>query len=178
METKDFITLGMSGVALLTTIVWNLHNRRHTDRVAREIRSETFTLDEWKSKRSEVLRTLRELEASFDRLRSLVTGAHQADALDKEVETEGRSLTSAFGALQRELDRIGPVWAEIAYGETQGGETDWDLVHAILDDVRSINDPDAKRARLAAVGVHGRSIAATINRQLTLRTAELDPANC
>jgi hypothetical protein len=71
VDTKDFLTLGMSGLALATIVVWNILNRRHTDSVAKSIRSEAFTLDEWKSKRSEVLRTLRELEAGFDRLRSL-----------------------------------------------------------------------------------------------------------
>jgi hypothetical protein len=177
METKDYWSLGISILALCVTVIWNLHNRKHTNGIAKQIRSEAFTLDDWKTKRSDVLRALRDLEASFDRLRVLTTGAHGKNALDDQIANEGRTLTLAFNALQRELERIAPTWVVIAYGDEKGGETDWDQIHTILDQARQLQDPDAMRAHLKGIEVCAKSISTKINGSLVQRTAELDPAN-
>lgn len=162
-------------VALATTIVWNLLNRRHTDDTAKRIRGESFAFDEWKSKRSEVMRTLRELEANFDRLRALSSGGHSMEELLSEIAEEGRSLTIAHQALLRELDRVGDQWADFGYGAENGGERDWDQVHTILDDARQQNDADAARARLLLLEGHAQSISKTIIGELSIATAEHDP---
>lgn len=178
MQIKDYLTLGFSILALVVTVLWNLHNRKYTNQVADRIRSDNFALDEWRSKRAEVLRNLREVEAIFDRLRVLISGAHTKANLDDEIETHGRSLIYAFSALLRELERINHTWLTIGYGKADAaGETDWDHTNTILAEVRALNDPDDMRSRLSLLDARGKSIAAEVNAKLNERTAELDPAN-
>lgn len=175
METKDLISIGLSGVALITTVVWNLLNRRHTDKVARQIRGEGFAFDEWKSQRAEILRTLRAFEDGFDRLRLLTGGAHSADELAIEIEKEGKALTSSHAALFRELERVDVSWGEFAYGADLNGERDWDLIHTLLDDARQQTDAGEMRLRLQQLQGHGSSIRTIVGAELRVKTSEHDP---
>jgi hypothetical protein len=175
VEPKDYLSVGLSFAALATTIIWNIANRRHTDRTATRIRGESFAFDEWKGRRAEVLRTLRELEAGFARLKALSKGAHQHKDLQDEIEKEGRALTVSHQALLSELDRANPGWSSFGYGVVSGGESDWDQVHTILDDARQQSEPSAMRARLALLDGNAKSISDVIIAELRVATAEHDP---
>ncbi|MEH3103701.1 MAG: hypothetical protein PGN12_07320 [Sphingomonas phyllosphaerae] len=176
METKDYISLGLSSAALITTIVWNIANRRHTDNVARQTRSDSFHLDEWKAKRSEIMKALREVEAGFARLHALTKGAHAPRELKEEISKEGRDLTIAHQALIRELERVDPAWGDLAYGNIDAdGERDWDRVHTAIDGARQARSADLGRVALATLTQHAQSLRSGVEEELAIKTAEHNP---
>jgi hypothetical protein len=177
LTTKDVLALAIAGTSLLVTIVWNLQNRRHTDRVAKRLRSESFELDEWKSKRAEVLRTLRAFEDVARRLLVLATGAHQKDDLIKQINLEGPNLSFAHKSLIDELKRASddPDWSPLAYGVTVGGERDWDRLNQVLHDVGQLAEPDAMRTRLKDIEANVQSISRVVGDRIDERNLELRP---
>lgn len=174
-EAKDYVSLGISGVALVTTVVWNILNRIHTDRTARAIRGETFQLEEWKDNRAEVKRTLRALEDQFDNLHMLAS----IDATARELRTRasgiGREMTKAHLALQTELERVGPEWPGFAYGTQTKSEYDWDIIHSELSEINDLDDVEAIRTRLKAIRPFAMSISTCVMTELRVKTAEYDP---
>jgi hypothetical protein len=135
LTAKDIVMAVLAGSGLLVTIVWNLQNRWHTDRTARQIRADAFAFDEWKSHRTEILQALRTLEASSSRLIILAKGAHKRDALLEEITKEGLKLAEAHLGLLREMERARhvPDWGPLAYGKVDAqGESDWDRLNTIL----------------------------------------------
>lgn len=133
LTAKDIGTWVLSGGGILITVIWNLHNRRYTDRVARNLRRDTVAFDEWKTQRAELLRCIRQLEACGNRLLTLTKGAHDAAALTEKINDEGRVLVEAHGSLLAELDRTEwPQSASFAYGPSVAGETAWDRLNTLL----------------------------------------------
>lgn len=175
LETKDYLTLGMSGVALATTVVWNFLNRLHTDKTAREIRGETFQLEEWKDRRAEVQRTLRALEDQFTNLHVLASIDATARELRAKASDIGRDMTKAHLALQTELERVGPEWPAFAYGAANNGEHDWDVIHSLLAEVSTLDDVAEIRGRLKAIRPFATSISNCIILEVRIKTAEFDP---
>lgn len=177
LNTKDILTLGLASLSLIVTIVWNLLNRRHTDRLAAKVRTEAFALDDWINKRDEVWRTLRALESVADRILALARGAHQKDDLITLLNLEGVNLALAHQSLFKELTRPGsdPAWSQMAYGVRENDETDWDRLNTVLREVGELTDPAAMRERLKDIEEHMNSISGTVGAQIEARNAEHRP---
>lgn len=175
LEAKDYFTLGISSASLLTTIVWNLSNRRHTDRVARKLRGEAFAFDEWKLSRSEIRRTLRALEDRFDEIALLTDTADDAVALKTKLSEAGKALTRAQIALGRELSRAEDAWTPLAFGPEVDGETAWDRVNQIIADIRALDNADAMRLRLPELKPLFDAISQGIEAEVRVRTIEHNP---
>jgi hypothetical protein len=174
-ETKDYLSLGLSGVALATTVIWNILNRAHTDRTARDIRGETFQLEEWKDKRAEVKRALLALEEQFTNLHMLATIDATARELRAKASDIGREMTKAHLTLQNELERVGPEWPMFAYGMQEKREYDWDIIHSDLAEISALDQVEDIRARLRAIRPHATSISNCVMTEVRIKTAEYDP---
>jgi hypothetical protein len=179
MTTKDVLTVGLALVSLIVTIGWNLQNRSHTNRIARQIRVDSYALDEWKELRSEVLRALRDLEEAAGAITVLSTGGHSRDELLAEINKEAFTLTRFQLRLTRELERASPPpepdWKPLAYGRVHEDESDWDRLNSVLADLADVADPDEIRKRLVEIGDHVRGIANLVNEQIRARNASHDP---
>lgn len=169
----------IAGLSLVITVGWNFLNRRHTDQVAREIRSESFDLEQWKETRTEITRALREFEDAASGIGLLSRGGHSAEQLLTELDRENMKLAQKHVALTRELDRAAfqPSWVVYAYGGVVAGESDWDRLNSVLIDVTGLADADTIRRELKAVGDYAHEIAETINEIIRKRTRELHPAS-
>lgn len=165
----------MSVTALAITVLWNLQNRWHTDQVAKRIRGENFSLDEWKSQRAELLRALRSVENKFAELNLLSLSAFKPADLKKKIADTGKELTRKHILLQQELERVDASWVQYAYGADHQGESDWDCIHSVLGDIASSNDAAQIAAYVARILTHGRGVSASVNQQVRVRTAEHDP---
>jgi hypothetical protein len=180
MAWKDLFTVGIAVMSLIVTVVWNLQNRLHTDRVAKKIRSEGFAFDEWKENRSEILRALRDLEAAAEGISLLARGAHGKDDLLQEVNAEALALTRNQLRLLRELERASPLvdWTPLAYGSVLGGESDWDRLNTIVGDLSDLESADDIRQALLGIVPHVRGIAKLVNEEIRVKNSEHDPEYC
>lgn len=176
---KDALTIGIAVTSLIVTVLWNLHNRRHTDRVALKIRADAYETDRWKSQRDEVLRLLRKLEGAAARIVVLHKGAHSREDLLAEINKNLLAMTEAYMALYKELERCtyDCSWGPLAEGKIVDGESDWDRLNSILSEAGDLPAPEDIRLQLPLIDDHIRSIAVMVNGELRVRDAELDPAN-
>lgn len=176
IATKDIVTWCVTGVGLLVTLGWNLQNRRRTDRIATDLRGEAFRLDEWKGKRSAIATRLADFESAAASIAALTRGAHDAAGLREELTKQNQLLITAHEALLRVLQRTDRNWEALAFGRTQGTESDWDQLNTILADTAEIeSDATAMRSKLAAAQPFVTSIAELILEHVNATTASFDP---
>lgn len=175
METKDYWSLGLSCSAIVITIIWNLLNRKYTNDTAKAVRGENFAYEEWKSKRGEVLKSLREFESGYRAFNALSHGADQPKELKTKIEECGRKLVDAHGSLMTELGRIGPNWEQFGYGVEVGGESDWDQINtALFLASKQPKSPEIRHA-ISSIRAFGLSITRTIQEEISIKTNEHDP---
>ena len=176
IATKDIVGWSATGAGLIATYVWNFYNRAHTNRLGRELRRDAFKFDEWKAKRAALQSRLQDFEGAGTRISALTRGAHDVSGLRTEVAKLGLDLTMAHEALIRELKRTAPGWDALAFGRSQGSESDWDSINTVLADVAvDGDDPSALRTRLAAISPFIASIGELIVERIHAATAEHDP---
>lgn len=176
IATKDIVGWSATVIGLIATYVWNFYNRAHTNRLAKELRRDAFQFDEWKAKRAALLSRLQDFEGAGARIFALTRGAHDVSGLRSEMAKLGLDLTMAHEALIRELKRTRSGWEGLAFGKSQGSESDWDSINTVLADIAvDGDDASALRARLAAISPFIASIGELIVERIHAATAEHDP---
>ncbi|HEX7782135.1 MAG TPA: hypothetical protein VF509_04960 [Sphingobium sp.] len=171
----------LSGTALVVTVIWNIHNRRYTDRKSGEVRTATFAYAAWKDLRDPVLARLREFEAKGHELQALTVGTDAQEALIQKVHSIGYSLTIAFLALEKDLTRVRStevseeVWLPLANGLMIAGETDWDRINTAIHDAAAAPTADECRTLLKGVDPLILSIGMGINANIAVENASHDP---
>ncbi|PHQ63058.1 MAG: hypothetical protein COC10_08140 [Sphingobium sp.] len=178
---KEFGSWALSAFALVVTVLWNLHNRRYTDRKAAETRTATFAFSAWKDLRDPVLARLREFEARGNELQALTVSFDNLDELVKKVHAIGYALTTAHLALEDDLSRMrsrevaSDKWLSLANGLQTGSESDWDKIITIITDAVSKTTRDECRETLKAAHPLIRSIGKCVNAQIAIENAAHDP---
>lgn len=174
IQTKDVVTWIVTGLLFVGNLCFSIYNLKLTRRTA----GEKHEFDEWKSRRADVQTVLRGFEATVANVIALSGAAHKLPSLREEVHKEGAALSRSHNALVRELQRAGNgevAWADLAYGRTSGGDTDWDLINVALSKVDDKVTPDEARTALRTIDAFAKSIADGIDEQLRITSAEHNP---
>ncbi len=178
---KEYGSWFLSGLTLLVTVIWNISNRRYTDRKASDVRTAAFAFAAWKDLRDPVLARLREFEAKGNDLQALTIGNDNLPDLIKKIHQCGYALTTSHLALEGDLTRMRSrevkvdQWIELANGVVTGSESDWDKINTLID--RAVNRPTADECRdqLRSILLLVRSIGNVINSHIAIENASHDP---
>lgn len=170
-------SLTAGGIAI--SLFWNLLNRRHTNKIALEVRVANFRSDQWAATRSKIEAALDNLGQAIEAITISLPTRADADFATKfgtcnltiviKHETLAEALRDAAANTEYVTDR---AWTDLAFGPRTVDETSWDNILAALAAAEAAETDAATKAAL--VPARGqfleirRVIAAAIRSENTL----------
>lgn len=154
----QIIGWSLTGAGIAASLVWNLLNRRHTNKVAVEVRIANFRGDQWAASRGKIEAALENLAQAIE---AIVVALPDRDDATFDARFQFLNLTlmikhEAFSeALSDAADNCEYVtdrnWADLALGTKTGNETSWDKIQTALEAVGTTTTNPGTRQAFAPV---------------------------
>jgi hypothetical protein len=150
----QIIGWSLTGAGIAASLIWNLLNRRHTNKIAVEVRVANFRSDQWGASRSKIETALENLAQAIEAL--VVALPERGDpTFDAKFQFHNLTLMIKHEAFSEALSDAGEnceyvtdrKWSELALGTKTGNETSWDKIQTALEAVGTTNtDPETREA--------------------------------
>jgi hypothetical protein len=154
----QIIGWSLTGIGIAASLVWNLLNRRHTNKVAVDVRVANFRGDQWAGSRGKIEGALENLAQAIeaivvalpDRTDPTFDAKFQFHNLTLMIKHEAffEALSDAAGNSEYVTNRN---WTDLALGTKTGNESSWDKIQTALEAVGTAATNPETREALAPV---------------------------
>lgn len=146
-NTAQLITWVVAGLGIGINLLWNIANRRHTNKTAKAIRAEQHQIDRWarlrsrmETKLSELVESLRNAPLHYANLDpAKVHSTAPMVVLNIGIVNAHDDLSRVLGEADRADFCESCEWAQLAYGAQYDSETSWDLAMTVLETAARYN---------------------------------------
>lgn len=182
INTPQIVGWLLTAAAFAGTMYWNFANRRHTNRIANDIRREKFEQDVWERHRARIDSRLEELTSFVSNLPGQILAMPPGINHEPQLEIWGLNLSLLHDSLARALAEAdqsihcnGDDWEIAAQGATHGTEKSWDIVLSLFGQASSENDIKVSIKHLRSMNSYTLEIERLIRRKMQAADYHYEP---